>query len=237
MARSAHPSLRRPLPAYGRDAAHYDAPHRPLRAATAAGSSICCRSNAVTSCSTSAAAPACASGSCRNASGPVARSSASTRRPTCSAVAAERVSAARVDATSSSSSRPCEDADLPDGAHHALFCAVHDVLQSPAALDRRARAPCARAARWRAGGGKWAPGLGRRSERRGARHARALRAATSPASTGRGPTSPSGCPELTVREVAMGGGYLASGACPRSVGLPPSGNGRSARGAESMMAA
>ena len=47
-----------------------------------------------------------------------------------------------------------EDATLP-AVDHALFCAVHDILQSAAALDHVLAhvRPCGVAA----GGGKWAP--------------------------------------------------------------------------------
>src|SRR5919106_1078622 len=67
-------------------------------------------------------------------------------------VAAERVSAQgwrNVELIESA----IEDAALPT-VDHALFCAVHDILQSPAALDH----VLAHVRRWvAAGGGKWAP--------------------------------------------------------------------------------
>ena len=71
------------------------------------------------------------------------------------AVAADRVAAAGwsnvvlIDA-------PVEEADLPDQVDHALFCAVHDVMQSGPALDNvlgRVRP----GGGVDAGGGKWGP--------------------------------------------------------------------------------
>ena len=51
---------------------------------------------------------------------------------------------------------PAEDAKIPVTADAALFCAVHDILQSPGALQNvmTSLRPGARVA---AGGGKWAP--------------------------------------------------------------------------------
>jgi tRNA A58 N-methylase Trm61 len=50
---------------------------------------------------------------------------------------------------------PAEDARLEAAADAALFCAVHDILQSPGALRNVVAALCPRA--WvAAGGGKWA---------------------------------------------------------------------------------
>lgn len=110
---------------------------------------------------------------------------------------------------------PVEDARpelvsaLPDGADHALFCAVHDVLQSASAVDAvlDLLRPGATVA---AGGGKWAPAW-----------AFAVNAAVLALHApfvndfagfdrpwellGRRLTG------LTTREVAMGGGYVASG--------------------------
>jgi SAM-dependent methyltransferase len=51
---------------------------------------------------------------------------------------------------------PVEDADLPGLADHALFCAVHDVLQSGPALDN-VLAHVRPGGTVAAGGGKWAP--------------------------------------------------------------------------------
>jgi ubiquinone/menaquinone biosynthesis C-methylase UbiE len=124
------------------------------------------------------------------------------------AVAADRVAAAGwsnvvlIDA-------PVEDAQLPDQVDHALFCAVHDVMQSTAALDHvlgRVRPGGGVAA----GGGKWGPawavGLNAGVL---ALHAPYVRDFT-------GFDRPwthlaARVPDLRVREVAMGAGYVASG--------------------------
>jgi SAM-dependent methyltransferase len=123
---------------------------------------------------------------------------------------------------------PVEAAELPVAADHALFCATHDVLQSDAALDN-VLAHVRDGGTVAATGGKWAPpwavalnagilalhspyvrdfaGFDRpwaRLERRVER--------------------------LRVQEVAMGGGYLASGTVPaRAVPLAagPIGDGES----------
>jgi len=50
---------------------------------------------------------------------------------------------------------PVEEAQLPT-ADHVLFCAAHDVLQSPAAVDA-VLAQLRHGGRVAAGGGKWAP--------------------------------------------------------------------------------
>lgn len=106
---------------------------------------------------------------------------------------------------------PVEEADLPD-VDHALFCAVHDVLQSDGALDN-VLAHVRPGGHVSAGGGKWAPpwalalntgllalhapfvrdfaGFGRPWAHLAAR-----------------------VPGLRVREVAMGGGYVALGRLP-----------------------
>ena len=71
------------------------------------------------------------------------------------AVAADRVAAAGWSNVVLIDS-PLETAELPDQVDHALFCAVHDVMQSVAALDHvlgRLRPGGGVAA----GGGKWGP--------------------------------------------------------------------------------
>ena len=192
MARSAHPSLRRPLPAYGRDAAALRPPHRLLRAATAAGSSTCCRCDR----GDVVLDVGCGTGLCfrqlQERIGPDGTIVGVDASPDMLAVAAERVPR-RGGRTSSSSSRPCEDAELPDGADHALFCAVHDVLQSAAALDHVLghRAPGRHGGRRRRQVG---PGLGRRAERRRCSPARALRARLRRLRPAVDATSPSACP-------------------------------------------
>jgi SAM-dependent methyltransferase len=103
-----------------------------------------------------------------------------------------------------------QDADLPTDADHALFCATHDVLQSHAALDNVA-GHLRRGATVAAAGGEWASAwaVGINAgvmalhasfvrdfagfDRPWARLAEHLR-------------------RLTVREVALGAGYVASGA-------------------------
>jgi SAM-dependent methyltransferase len=104
-----------------------------------------------------------------------------------------------------------EDADLPP-VDHALFCAVHDVLQSAAAVDN-ALAAVRPGGDVAAGGGKWAP-LWALPLNAGvlALHAHYVGDFT-------GFSRPwallaERVPDLTVREVAMGGGYVASGRVP-----------------------
>jgi demethylmenaquinone methyltransferase/2-methoxy-6-polyprenyl-1,4-benzoquinol methylase len=104
---------------------------------------------------------------------------------------------------------PVEDARLPDSVDHALFCAVHDVMQSGAALDNvlsRVRPGGGVAA----GGGKWGPawavGL----------NAAVLSLHAPFVSDFTGFDRPwaqlaKRVPALAIREVAMGGGYVAAG--------------------------
>ena len=158
----------------------------------------------------------CGTGLCfdglQTASGPRARSSASTRRRDMLAVAAERVAAARVAnvvlvAVAGGGGRAARRAD------HALFCAVHDVLQSGAALDNvlgHVRA----GGTVRRGGRQVGAGLGRRPERGRARAARAVRARLRRLRPPVGGAPRSAVARLRVQEVAMGGGYLASGTVP-----------------------
>jgi demethylmenaquinone methyltransferase/2-methoxy-6-polyprenyl-1,4-benzoquinol methylase len=101
-----------------------------------------------------------------------------------------------------------EEADLPT-ADHALFCAVHDVLQSPAALDR-VLAHVRDGGGVAATGGKWAPPWAL-AVNAGvlALHAPFVR---NFAGFSR-PWKPLAerVPGLSVEEVAWGGGYLAWG--------------------------
>ena len=107
---------------------------------------------------------------------------------------------------------PIEEAELPVVADHALFCATHDVLQSTAALDN-VLSHVRDGGTVAAGGGKWAPAwaLGLNA---------GILALHSPyvrdfAGFGRPWTHLS--PRLhrmRVQEVALGGGYLASGTVP-----------------------
>jgi demethylmenaquinone methyltransferase/2-methoxy-6-polyprenyl-1,4-benzoquinol methylase len=115
---------------------------------------------------------------------------------------------------------PVEDAQLPVVADHALFCATHDVLQSSAALDN-VLAHVRDGGTVAAAGGKWAPawavGL----------NASVLALHTPYVRDFTGFDRPWAhlAPRLDrtrVQEVAMGGGYLASGTVPaRPVPLRP----------------
>jgi SAM-dependent methyltransferase len=113
---------------------------------------------------------------------------------------------------------PAEDAEIPVAADAALFCAVHDILQSPGALQNvmTSLRPGARVA---AGGGKWAPWvmMGLNLQVR-ALHAPYVRS-----------FSGFGRPwnhleemieDIDVREVALGTGYIVTGHAP--VQVPPS---------------
>jgi SAM-dependent methyltransferase len=107
---------------------------------------------------------------------------------------------------------PVEDAVLPAVADHALFCAVHDVMQSGPALDN-VLAHVRPGGTVAATGGKWAPPWAVALNAGVlALHAPYVRDFT-------GFDRPwarlaARVPGLRVREVAMGGGYLASGRVP-----------------------
>jgi ubiquinone/menaquinone biosynthesis C-methylase UbiE len=108
---------------------------------------------------------------------------------------------------------PVEDAELPDRVDHALFCAVHDVMQSGRALDHvlaRVR-PGGMVA---AGGGKWGPawavGLNAGVLALHAPYVRDFAGFDRPWAAHLAPR----LNRLRVQEVAMGGGYLASGTVP-----------------------
>ena len=107
---------------------------------------------------------------------------------------------------------PVEDADIPVVADHALFCAVHDVMQSGPALDN-VLAHVRPGGTVAAAGGKWAPPWAVALNAGVlALHAPYIRDFT-------GFDRPwaqlaARVPGLRVREVAMGGGYLASGRVP-----------------------
>lgn len=127
------------------------------------------------------------------------------------AVAAERVAAAGWSNVVIIESG-VEDSELPAEVDHVLFCAVHDVMQSGAALDHvlaRVRPGGGIAA----GGGKWGPpwAIGMNAAVL-ALHAPFVRDFT-------GFDRPwahlaERVPGLEVREVAMGAGYLAFGHAP-----------------------
>lgn len=107
---------------------------------------------------------------------------------------------------------PVEDADIPLAADHALFCAVHDILQSGPALDN-VLAHVRPGGTVAATGGKWAPPWAVALNAGVlALHAPFVRDFT-------GFDRPwahlaARVPGLRVREVGMGGGYLASGRVP-----------------------
>ncbi len=107
---------------------------------------------------------------------------------------------------------PIEEAELPVVADHALFCATHDVLQSGAALDNvlsRVRDGGTVAAT----GGKWAPpwaiALNAGILALHAPFVRDFAGFDRPWAQ----LAPR-VDRLRVQEVAMGGGYLASGTVP-----------------------
>ena len=123
------------------------------------------------------------------------------------------VAAARVAAAGWSNVRLIEasvqHAELPDRLDHALFCAVHDVMQSPAALDHvlSKMRPGGGVA---AGGGKWGPawavGLNAGVMALHAPYVRDFTGFDRPWAQ-----LAARVPGLRVREVAMGAGYVAFG--------------------------
>ncbi len=124
------------------------------------------------------------------------------------AVAADRVAAAGWSNVVLIES-PVEEAELPDQVDHAMFCAVHDVMQSEVALDHvleRVRPGGGVAA----GGGKWGPpwaiGLNAGVLALHAPYVRDFTGFDKPWTQ-----LAARVPGLTVREVAMGAGYVASG--------------------------
>lgn len=207
MARPAHPSLRRPLTAYGRDAAHYDLRTGPFARYRRRVVDLLPleRDDVVLDVG-------CGTGLCfaqlQERIGPGGTIVGVDAAPDMLALASERVAAAGWTNVVLIESA-VQDADLPGGAHHALFCAVHDVLQSPAALDRvlghlRPGAGVA------AGGGKWGPSwaVGLNAA------VLAMHAPFVGDFTGFGRPwvhLAERTPGLTVRQVGMGSGYLASG--------------------------
>jgi SAM-dependent methyltransferase len=124
------------------------------------------------------------------------------------AIAAERVTAAGWSNVVLIESA-VEDAELPEWVDHAMFCAVHDVMQSGAALDHvlgRVRPGGGVAA----GGGKWGPawaiGLNAGVLALHAPYVRDFAGFDRPWTH-----LAARVPGLRVREVAMGAGYVASG--------------------------
>jgi demethylmenaquinone methyltransferase/2-methoxy-6-polyprenyl-1,4-benzoquinol methylase len=111
---------------------------------------------------------------------------------------------------------PAEDAEIAVTADAALFCAVHDILQSPDAL-RNVMKKLRPGARVAAGGGKWAaPWMVGMNLQVRALHAPYVR---SFGGFGR-PWSQleQVIEDVHVREVAFGSGYIVTGQAP----LPPS---------------
>jgi demethylmenaquinone methyltransferase/2-methoxy-6-polyprenyl-1,4-benzoquinol methylase len=107
---------------------------------------------------------------------------------------------------------PIEEAELPVVADHALFCATHDVLQSTAALDN-VLAHVRDGGTVAATGGKWAPPWAMALNA----GILALHAPYVRDFTGFDRPWTRLAPRLDrtrVQEVAMGGGYLASGTVP-----------------------
>jgi demethylmenaquinone methyltransferase/2-methoxy-6-polyprenyl-1,4-benzoquinol methylase len=115
---------------------------------------------------------------------------------------------------------PIEEAELPVVADHALFCATHDVLQSAAALDN-VLAHVRDGGTVAATGGKWAPPWALALNA----GVLALHAPYVRDFTGFDRPWALLAPRLDrtrVQEIAMGGGYLASGTVPaRPVPLRP----------------
>jgi len=107
---------------------------------------------------------------------------------------------------------PIEEAELPVVADHALFCATHDVLQSGPALDN-VLAHVRDGGTVAAAGGKWAPAWALALNA----GILALHAPFVRDFTGFDRPWRHLAPRLNrmrVQEVAMGGGYLASGTVP-----------------------
>ena len=107
---------------------------------------------------------------------------------------------------------PAEDAQIPVTADAALFCAVHDILQSPGAL-RNVLSKLRSGAWVAAGGGKWAaPWLVGVNL-----HARMLHAPFVRSFEGFGRPWRHLEPlleDVHVREVALGSGYIVTGQAP-----------------------
>lgn len=110
---------------------------------------------------------------------------------------------------------PVEQAELPAVADHALFCATHDLLQSDAALDN-VLAHMRDGGTVAATGGKWAPpwaiALNAGILALHAPYVRDFSGFDRPWNR-----LESRLQGLRVREVAMGGGYLASGTIPTRI--------------------
>ena len=109
---------------------------------------------------------------------------------------------------------PAEDAQIAVTADAALFCAVHDILQSPGALRNvmtklRPGAPVA------AGGGKWAApwlmGVNLQARMLHAPYVRSFEGFSRPWSH----LEPL-LEDVHIRELALGSGYIVTGQAPRA---------------------
>ena len=107
---------------------------------------------------------------------------------------------------------PAEDAQIPVTADAALFCAVHDILQSPDAL-RNVMTKLRPGAWVAAGGGKWAArwmvGVNLQARMLHAPYVRSFGG-----SAGRGIIWSSCSRTVHIREVALGSGYIVTGQAP-----------------------
>ena len=117
---------------------------------------------------------------------------------------------------------PAEDATIPVTADAALFCAVHDILQSPDALQNIMGK--LRPGGWVAvGGGKWAPSammaLNLQVRILHAPYVRSFSGFDRPWNHLEDLIE-----DIHVREVALGSGYIVTGQAPRSRRRRPSGN-------------
>ncbi len=122
---------------------------------------------------------------------------------------------------------PAEDAEIAVTADAALFCAVHDILQSPGAL--RNVLDSLRPGAWvAAGGGKWAPAVMVAVNM----HVRMLHAPYVRSFDGFGrPWNylEQLIEDVHVQEMAFGSGYIVTGQAPRRA-RPSAGPGRRASG-------
>ena len=114
---------------------------------------------------------------------------------------------------------PAEDAQIPVTADAALFCAVHDILQSPGAL-RNVMTKLRPGAWVAAGGGKWAApwlvGVNLQARMLHAPFVRSFEGFGRPWNH----LEPL-LEDVHVRELALGSGYIVTGQAPRGPG--PSG--------------
>ena len=108
---------------------------------------------------------------------------------------------------------PAEDADITVTADAALFCAVHDILQSPEAL-RNVISKLRPGAGVAAGGGKWAAawmmGLNLQARTLHAPYVRSFEGFSRPW----GHLAPL-LKDVQVRELAFGTGYIMTGQAPQ----------------------